>query len=181
VRETFHRVYPASKITRAGSLDSAIAALKMTVRYLAAPIALVRRALRRFAALRPMMPRLAALSIAEMIARISLPFGAGAERIRFCRFRTCALMLRFRSARLCVWRERLAADLVLAIADQKSRCHKDLLDASFAFCRAPASAPAVRIWSTLSEPEGGVASVVALICGAGFGITFAATTPPLVS
>src|SRR5262249_57939895 len=83
-------------------------ALRMTVRYLATPIALLRRALRRFAALGRMMPRLAALSIAEMNARISSAFGAGAERIRFCRFRTCALTLRFRSARLCVWRERLA-------------------------------------------------------------------------
>jgi len=65
-----------------------------------------------------MIPRLAALSIAEMTARISSAFGAGAERIGFCRLRRCALTLRFRSARLCVWRERLAADLVLAIADE---------------------------------------------------------------
>ena len=65
-----------------------------------------------------MIPRLAALSIAEMIARISSAFDAGVERVGFCRLRRRALTLRFRSARLCVWRERLAADLVLAIADE---------------------------------------------------------------
>src|SRR5215470_8849350 len=67
-----------------------------------------------------MIPRLAALSTAEMSARILSAFAAGAERIRFCRLRRCALTLRFPSARLCVWRERFAADLVLAIADEKS-------------------------------------------------------------
>ena len=88
------------------------------LRYVAAASLLLRRALRRLAALRWMIPRLAALSIAEMTRRISSAFGAGAERIGFCRLRRCALTLRFRSARLCVWRERLAADLVLAIADE---------------------------------------------------------------
>jgi hypothetical protein len=126
-----------------------------------------------------MIPRLAALSIAEMIARISSGFGAGADRIRFCRLRRCALTLRFRSARLCVWRERLAADFVLAIADQKSRRHNGLFEASFPFCRSPASAPAIRICSTLSELEGGVASAVTLICGGG--VTLVATTPLLAS
>jgi hypothetical protein len=64
-----------------------------------------------------MIPRLAALSIAEMIARISTA-DAGVERIRFCRLRRRALTLRFRSARLCVWRDRFAADFVLAIAKE---------------------------------------------------------------
>ena len=126
-----------------------------------------------------MIPRLAALSIAEMTARISSAFGVDVARVRFRRLRRCALTLRFRSARLCVWRERLAADFVLAIADQKSRRHNGLFDASFPFCLSPASAPAVRICSTLSELEGGVASAVALICGGG--VTLAATTPLLVS
>ena len=100
-----------------------------------------------------MVPRLAALSIAEMTARISSAFGVAAGRIRFCRLRRCALTLRFRSARLCVWRERFAADLVLAIAnenlyepDSRGRnFYKRLFDAIFAFRRAPAIAPAIRI------------------------------------
>ena len=95
-------------------------------RYFAVPTALLSRALRRLATLRWMIPRLAALSIAEMTRRISSAFGAGAERIGFCRLRRCALTLRFRSARLCVWRERLAADLVLAIAD-KNFCESRIL------------------------------------------------------
>src|SRR5262245_45557392 len=65
-----------------------------------------------------MIPRLAALSIAEMTRRTSSAFGVAVERVRFCRLRRRALTLRFRSARLCVWRERLAADFVLAIANE---------------------------------------------------------------
>src|SRR5712691_6934587 len=80
-----------------------------------------------------MIPRLAALSIDEMTRRISSAFAAGAERIGFCRLRRCALTLRFRSARLCVWRERLAADLVLAIVHEnfcESRiCREQFLQA----------------------------------------------------
>src|SRR5437867_3282884 len=64
-------------------------------RYFAVPTALLSRALRRLATLRWMIPRLAALSIAEMTRRISSAFGAGAERIGFCRLRRCALTLRF--------------------------------------------------------------------------------------
>ena len=52
--------------------------------------------------------------------------------------------------------------------------YKRLFAASFAFCRAPASAPAVRICSKLSELEGGIASMEALICGGASGVTFAA-------
>ena len=115
-------------------------------------------------------------------------------------------MLRLWVARLSVCRARLAADLVLAIGNQKlyrtnaryQAFYKRLFCASFAFRRAPASAPAVRICSTVSELEGGIASAAALICGGGFGVTFAAvvalirgggfgvtfvaaTTPPLIS
>ena len=62
-------------------------------------------------------------------------------------------------------------------------CQKRLVEASFDFWRAPASAPAIRIWSTLRAPEGGVASAAALICAGGSGTLFAATetTPPLIS
>ena len=91
-------------------------------------------------------------------------------------------MLRLWVARLSVCRARLAADLVLAIGNQKlyrtnaryqAFCNR-LFCASFAFCRAPASAPAVRICSTVIELDGGVASMVALIFGGGCGVTFAA-------
>src|SRR6478752_4439918 len=56
----------------------------------------------------------------------------------------------------------------------ESNSYKRLFDASFVLCRAPASAPAVRICSTVSALEGGVARVVTLICGGGCGVTFAA-------
>jgi 3-oxoacyl-ACP reductase-like protein len=49
-----------------------------------------------------------------------------------------------------------------------------LFAASFAFCRAPATAPAARICSKLSELEGGIASMEALIWGGASGVTFAA-------
>src|SRR6516225_7649210 len=66
-----------------------------------------------------MIPRLAALSIAEIAARISSALRSGAERICFCSLRRCVLTLRLRAARRRVWRDRLAADLVLAIGDQE--------------------------------------------------------------
>src|SRR5207237_7114733 len=91
-----------------------------------------------------MIPRLAALSTAEVIARMSSAFGAGAERIRFVRLRKCALTLRFRSARLCVWRERFAADLILAIADEK-----------FCESRILARAISTSVCSTQASPSAG--------------------------
>src|SRR5436305_14698790 len=65
-----------------------------------------------------MTPFLAALSIAEIAARICSGVRSGAKRICFCRLRRCVLTLRLWTARLSVCRARLAADLVLAIGDQ---------------------------------------------------------------
>jgi hypothetical protein len=62
-----------------------------------------------------MIPRLAALSIAEMTARICSVFGASEERACFCIVRKRVTTLRLRSDRFSVWRARLAADFVLAI------------------------------------------------------------------
>jgi hypothetical protein len=62
-----------------------------------------------------MIPRLAALSIAEMTARICSVFGVSEERACFCIVRRRVTTLRLRSDRFSVWRARLAADLVLAI------------------------------------------------------------------
>ena len=128
-----------------------------------------------------MTPLLAALSIAEIAARICSAVRSGAKRICFCSLRRCVLTLRLCAARLSVCRERLSADVVLAIGGQNllsEPCYragyKRLFAASFALCRAPASAPAVRICSKLSELEGGVASIAALICGGDSGVTFAA-------
>src|ERR1043166_8567936 len=63
-----------------------------------------------------MMPRLAALSIAEIIACTSLASGfePGAET-PFCILRRRVSTLRLRSERTVVWRARFEADLVLAI------------------------------------------------------------------
>src|SRR4029450_3956105 len=61
---------------------------------------------------------LAALSIAEIAARIWSAPSSGAERICFCRLRRCVLTLRLWTARRSVCRARLAADFVLAIGDQ---------------------------------------------------------------
>ena len=113
-----------------------------------------------------MTPLLAALSIAEIAARICSAVRSGAKRICFCSLRRCVLTLRLWAARLSVCRARLPADFVLAIGDQEFiertplRFYKRLFAASFAFCRAPARAPAVRICSKLSELEGGIASMV---------------------
>ncbi len=62
-----------------------------------------------------MIPRLAALSIAEMTARICSVFGVSEERACFCIVRRRVTTLRLRSDRFSVWRARLAADFVLAI------------------------------------------------------------------
>src|SRR5581483_1522603 len=83
--------------------------------YLAAASALLSRPLRRFAAFSWMIPRLAALSIAEIIARIWSGLDVCAERTVFCIVRRSVTTLRLRSDRFIVCRARLAADLVLAI------------------------------------------------------------------
>src|SRR5213596_3114694 len=66
-----------------------------------------------------MIPRLAALSIAEMTARICSVFGVSEERACFCIERRRVTTLRLRSDRFNVWRARLTADFVLAIAIEK--------------------------------------------------------------
>src|SRR5438874_13219838 len=54
-----------------------------------------------------------------MTARTPSKLGISEERTCFCVVRRCVTTLRLRSVRLTLWRARLAADLVLAIADQK--------------------------------------------------------------
>src|SRR6266436_9820647 len=66
-----------------------------------------------------MIPRFAALSIAEMTARIPSKLGISEERTCFCIVRKRVTTLRLRSERFNVWRARLAADFVLAIAYSK--------------------------------------------------------------
>src|SRR6266536_3627557 len=66
-----------------------------------------------------MIPRFAALSIAEMTARTPSKLGISEERTCFCIVRRCVTTLRLRSERFNVWRVRLAADLVLAIDYKK--------------------------------------------------------------
>src|SRR5436309_7892463 len=68
-----------------------------------------------------MIPRLAALSIAEMTPGIPSKLGTSEERTCFCIVRRRVPTLRLRSDRFNVWRARLVADLVLAIVDQKFR------------------------------------------------------------
>ena len=63
-----------------------------------------------------MMPRFAALSIAEMTPRIPSKLDTCEERACFCILRRRVRTLRLRSDRFNVWRARLAADFVLAIA-----------------------------------------------------------------
>ena len=92
-----------------------VARRRMTTNYLAAASALFSRALRRFAAFAWMIPRLAALSIAETSARTCSGRGVCPERTVFCIVRRRVATLRLRSDRFMVWRARLAADLVLAI------------------------------------------------------------------
>ena len=86
--------------------------------YFAAASALLSRALRRLAAFRWMIPRFAALSIAAMAARICSAPGFSEERTCFWIVRSRVTELRLRSDRFKVWRARLEADLVLAIANQ---------------------------------------------------------------
>src|SRR5262245_28931465 len=66
-----------------------------------------------------MTPLFAALSIAEIAARIWPALRPDAERICFCSPRRCVLALRLRAARRSVCRDRLAADFVLAIGNQE--------------------------------------------------------------
>jgi hypothetical protein len=73
-----------------------------------------KRAFRRLAAFRWIMPRLAALSSAEMIVRMSS--AVAPARTRFRNVRNRVRTLRFCRIRVMDWRARLAADLVLAIA-----------------------------------------------------------------
>lgn len=67
-----------------------------------------------------MMPRLAALSIAEISARICSGFGVCPERAAFCIVRRRVTTLLLRSDRFTVWRARLAADFVFAIVIKKT-------------------------------------------------------------
>src|ERR1700737_982943 len=62
-----------------------------------------------------MMPRLAALSSAEIRPRICSASGLAAPRTRFCSVRKRVRTLRFWLARVSDCRERFAADLVLAM------------------------------------------------------------------
>ncbi len=79
--------------------------------------ALFRRALRRLAAFRWMIPRFAALSTAEIRLRtVFSSFSPGAPAILFCILRRRVRTLRLRRERFVVWRERFAADLVLAMS-----------------------------------------------------------------
>jgi hypothetical protein len=161
--------------------------------------ALLRRALRRFAAFLWMIPRLAALSIADISRRICSVLAGCAERAPFCIVRKPVTTLRLRSVRFALWRARLAADLVLAIGNQRvlwngtlvtqlrlstaKSClgrtvggfprafacwarraglalgYRRLFNASFAFCRSAASAPAIRICSAVTVLAGSVGSV----------------------
>ena len=101
----------------AGSFDSA--SLWMTTNYLAPANALLSRALRRFAAFSWIIPRLAALSIAEISVRTCSGLGVCAERTVFCIVRRRVTTLRLCSDRFTVWRARLAADFVFAIVIKK--------------------------------------------------------------
>src|ERR1051326_5665017 len=75
------------------------------------PNDLFNRAFRRFAAFLWMMPRLAALSIAEIIARTSFASGLAAPpEMPFCIRRRRVMTVRLRSERFVVWRARLEAD-----------------------------------------------------------------------
>ena len=67
------------------------------------------------------MPRLAALSIAEIIPCKSFAAGfASRSEMAFCIFRNRVRTLRFRRDRAVVWRARLEADRVLAIREKKN-------------------------------------------------------------
>ena len=66
-----------------------------------------------------MIPRLAALSIAEISVRTCSGLGVCTERTVFCIVRRRVTTLRLRSDRFTVWRARLAADFVFAIVIKK--------------------------------------------------------------
>ena len=68
-----------------------------------------------------MIPRLAALSIAEIKVRIWSAFEDSFERAVFCMVRKRASALRLRSVRFNAWRDRLAADFVLAMGKSNVR------------------------------------------------------------
>ena len=63
-----------------------------------------------------MIPRFAALSSAEISPRICSAFGLAVPRADFCRVRNRVRTPRFWTARESDWRERFAADFVLAIS-----------------------------------------------------------------
>jgi len=87
--------------------------------YLAPANALLSRALRRYAAFLWMIPRLAALSIAEISVRICSGLGVCTERTVFCIVRRRVTTLRLCSERFTVWRARLEADFVFAMVTKK--------------------------------------------------------------
>ena len=66
-----------------------------------------------------MIPRLAALSIAEISAPTCSAVGVCADRTPFCIVRNSVTTLRLRSDRLSAWRVRFAADFVFAIVPLK--------------------------------------------------------------
>ncbi len=98
-----------------------------------------------------MILRFAALSIAEMTARIPSKLGISEERTCFCIVRRRVTTLRLRSERFNVWRVRLAADLVLAID------YKKLWTWTFAvviaICQELALSPKWRRLITLMRPD----------------------------
>ena len=107
----FHR---RKKLNASPALQSAFARELGMIYFLPTRSAL-RRALRRFAALRWMIPRFAALSRAEIKLRICSAFGFASPRLRFCKERRRVRTPRFCVARLTDCRERFSADAVLAI------------------------------------------------------------------
>ena len=108
------RLHRRKKLNASPALQSAFARELGMIYFLPTRSAL-RRALRRFAALRWMIPRFAALSRAEIKLRICSAFGFASPRLRFCKERRRVRTPRFCVARLTDCRERFSADAVLAI------------------------------------------------------------------
>ena len=107
--------YAASGVV-AGVVAGAGAAAGAAAGALAAIRALFKRALRRFAALRWMMPRFAALSTAEINSRTPVASAVPVPlETCLCILRRRVSTLRLRSERRAVWRARLPADFVLAM------------------------------------------------------------------
>ena len=75
-----------------------------------------------------MIPRLAALSIAEISRRICPVLAGCAECAPLCIVRKPVTTLRLRRVRFTLWRARLAADLVLAIGESKGFVESDARD-----------------------------------------------------